>query len=383
MRLFVALMVVLATMIMADFYAFEDGILFTRSVTDGWVIPSGVKVISVDSDWWRIESSFGDWWKVVESSRLVYVGSELEKGNYTILSRSPVVFKNLDTGECFTKINEIWFAFVCKAPGKRVLRVPGESDATLFSSGGWKAVYRFDGSDLTFYAIVNTSVPISGDLYLVSGRYFERRENPRPVYKSMALEAPNFPKTEKLSERRVYEIGEVDLPSGENAVKVFESRVADTEKVYFASFYVGSSSGWVYPKFAIEMENTRSNGLGYPMPDGLVHVFKYDVPIGSFEFEGAPEGGNIRIIENSVTDMRVRETVLSSKKEKDGYVKTISIDYENYGDERTLTVKLYGRNLKYLSGDINPDEVADDFIVLKIDAENGKGSVKISLKSAW
>lgn len=383
MRWLVVLIAIFSVMILADFYAFEDGILFTKSVSDGWVIPRGVRVISVDSDWWRIENSSEDWWKVVESSRLVYVGSELEKGNYTILSKSPMVFKNLDTGECFTQVSGIWFAFKCKTPGRKVLRVPDESDATLFASGGWRAVYRFDGSDLTFYVVVNTTIPINGDLYLVSGSYFEKKENVRPVYKSVALEAPGFPKSEKFSERRVYEIGNVEIPSGENTIKVFEGRSFETERVYFASFYVGSSSGWIYPRFAIEMENTRSNGLGYPMPDGIVYVFKDDVPVGSFEFEGAPEGGKLRIIENSVTDLRVKQTVLSSKKEKDGYVKTIRIDYENYGDDRTLTIKLYGRNLKYLGGDISPDETAYDFMVLRIDANSGKGSVTVTLKSAW
>lgn len=384
MRWLVVFMIVLVSILMADFYAFEDGILFTKSVSDGWAVPNEVEVISVDSDWWRIEKPLNDWWKIVESSRLIYVGDKLEKGEYSILSRSPVVFKNLNMDECFIRINGVWFAFRCKTPGKSVLRVPSESMATLFASGGWKAIYRFDGLGLTFYAVVKTSVPVSGELYLVSGRYFEKKEeNARLVYKSMPLEAPNAPRTEKFSERRVYDIGDVDIPSGENTIKVFEGRVFETEKVYFVSFYIGLSSGWTYPRFAVEMENTRSNGLGYPMPDGLVHVFKNDIPIGSFEFEGAPEGGKLRIIENSVTDMRVKQTVLSSKKGKDGYTKIIRIDYENYGEERTLTVKLYGRNLKYLSGDIEPVEVADDFIVLKIDARNGKGSVTLNLRSAW
>ncbi len=95
MRWLVVFMIVLVSILMADFYAFEDGILFTKSVSDGWTVPNGVEVISVDSDWWRIEKPLNDWWKIVESSRLIYVGDKLEKGEYSILSRSPVVFKKL------------------------------------------------------------------------------------------------------------------------------------------------------------------------------------------------------------------------------------------------------------------------------------------------
>ncbi len=372
----------LPLLILADFYAFEDGILFSQDVSDGWIIPNGVKVISVDANWWRTESFGKSWWDVIENAKLEYVGKDLRSGKYTLLSKSPVVFKSALINECFTQIDGLWFSFQCKAPGKRILKIPEETTATLFSDGGWNAVYKFDDGILTFYALIKTSISMNGNLHLVSGKYFEAERSERSPFKALTS-TENVKPTQKTLERSVYDIGDVQLLEGENSIKVFEGRAIDQRRVYFASFSVGSSSDWIYPRFTVEIENTRDNGLGYPMPNGMVHVFKDGIPVGSFELEGSPAGGTIRILENEVFDLRVKQTVLSSKKEENGYLKKLKIDYENRGSERTVVIKIYGRNLKFMEGNLTPLEEADDFLTFKFDAQSGKSSFTLIVESSW
>ena len=376
MRIFAFLL--LATLSFSEFFLFNDSLIYETQVWDGWEVPNGAKLIFVDADSWSIEGGAKDWWDVIKRSKLEKI-DDLPSQDYSLVSTNPFVLKSSE--KCYTKLQSVWFEFVCEEPSGKILRMDGKADAYVLVRGSWSAVYHLEDDDLSFFAKVSTNVPIKGELYLINGSY--ERKKFVPVLRA-AKSAPEFSGIApvKVEERMVIRVGEAEIGKGESAVRVFEGRIREKEESYYAKFVVSSSSGWVKPRYSVSFENTRENGLGFPMPDGIVHVFSEGIPVGEFDLEGAPVGGKIRILENEVEDLRVRVRVLSSMKKEGKVLRKLRIEYENYGEERKLELKITGRGMKFEGGDIAPSEEADDYLVFSFEA-SGKGSFNVSVESDW
>jgi hypothetical protein len=378
MKRILAFLFVIPVVIFGEFFMFNDGMVYSTSVWDGWEIPEGVSVIYVDSDSWSVEKRAQNWWEILQKAKLDYVGN-LPRGEYTLLSRNPAIFKSGPS--CFAQLENEWFEFECSIPSKDLLRVSGKAEAFLHAEGGWEPFYILQDDDLTFFAKIISSVPISGGLFLISGDY-SKRKNVVALVRAAKMSEESGMETRKVQERRIFEVGEVNIPSGETTLKVFEGRVFNKKPVYFLSFYGGSSSDWMKPFYTVEIENTRSNGLGYPMPDGKVSAFEKGIPIGLFDLLGAPVGGKIRILESEVEDLRLRLVILSSMKRGEVVLKKARIDFENYGGDREVKVKITGKKMKFVGGDITPVEETDDYLVFTFSA-SGKGNVNINFENAW
>ena len=377
MRIF-SVFLLFAVLSFGEFFLFNDSLIYRTQVWDGWEIPSGARLIFVDSDSWAIEGGSKDWWDVVKRSKLERI-DDLPSLNYSLVSTNPFVLKSSE--KCYTKLQEVWFEFDCEEPTGKILRIDEKADAYVLVRGSWSAVYYLEDDDLSFFAKISTSVPIEGELYLVNGSY--GRKKFVPVLRA-AKSSPEFSGITpmKVEERMVIRVGDVEVGAGESTIRVFEGRVREKEESYYANFIVSSSSGWVKPRYSITFENTRENGLGFPMPDGIVHVFSEGIPIGEFDLEGAPAGGKIRILENEVEDLRVRLRVLSSMKKDGRVLRKLRIEYENYGEERELEIKIFGKGMKFKGGDIAPSEEADDYLIFSFET-SGKGSFTVSVESDW
>ncbi len=392
MRRLISCLILVSTLIFAgEAFFFQDVVVYETEVEDGYVLPDGVDVITTDADSWWIEDRKVNWNDIIRSSKLELV-DELPKGFYTLVNLNPPVLKRESDYFVFLSSAQRWFRF---KPGKiesgRILRAPDVSEAILVGPGTWKARYTFtDEKELTLNVFVRSPLMDEANVSLVTGNF---RKVERPILRSTRapVKMEGFKmEVEKVYERKVYSIGEIEGIKKGVWKKVFEGFVSDVKRFYTFSF--GVNSGNIFhakTRLVLEMENTAENGLGFPLPDGEVVIFKTSngrtVPVGTYEVEGANVGGVWRILEDETRDVTVNVKTISSRKNPMGkIVRKIEVEVENYKEDSvTVKITVLGRMMKLLSSDITPSEESANGIVFEFDVNPGTESFKFEIESRW
>lgn len=118
---------------------------------------------------------------------------------------------------------------------------------------------------------------VAGKVHRVSARY--------PEYRVMAAKAEAAPRVEEREffEYHIYEIKDLTTlkDKEEKQIRFVTPTTVKTRKIYI---YDGARRG-KNVEVKIEFENSKEAGLGIPLPEGKVRVYKEDVD-GSLEFAG-------------------------------------------------------------------------------------------------
>ncbi len=383
MRVYMLCALIASSIAIGGVFFFQDGVVFERDVSDMWKIPEGVDVLNVDADWWKVEESDFNWTNLLKSSELERCENPWDFGKLRILSMDPLVLSN--GKKCFSYLSSpgIWVSFDCpKMVQGKFLRVSSTSKALLFSEGGWRAIYELRDRELKFSAELSTRTPLADRFYLITGKFKGISEAPvyRALEKSMATGAP----VKKVAQRKVYEIGELSVPAGKTVEKLFSGTVKEIDEMFYSALSVRSSTDWTKARYTLVIENSEENGLGYPMPDGIVYVFEKGVPIGEFKLEGAQIGEKLRIVENESDEVKVKMTVSSSFRKEGKVLRNLVLSIRNLsGNDVKVLVKLLGSGMELLGTEITPLEKADDYITFKLRVPEGEKSFKISIKNDY
>ncbi len=381
MRL-VVILSLLSTLSLGGIFFFQDGVLFERDVEDMWKIPEGVEVLSVDAEWWKVQKQELDWTDVLRNSKLTRCENPWDFGDMNLLSESPLILSNGEKCFYFLESPGIWVMFDCpKVSLGRFLRVPKTSKALIFSRGGWKAMYKLEDGEITFSAELATEVPLSGDFNLVSGRFGKRQE---PIYRAEKVAAVAPVVVEKVSQRRIYHIGKLSVPSGRTVMRLFVGKPKEIDEIFLVVLPINSSTDWLKTRYTLVMENTKENGLGYPMPDGVVYAFEKGIPLGAFSLEGAQIGEKLKILENESEDVKVKLLVSSSKRRDGGVLRRLVLNLKNLSDKKVkVSVNLVGSKMELVESEIEPIEKAGDHMIFEIELSPGERRFELVIRSEY
>ncbi len=410
MLLFVIVFWIFASTLAINLYVFEDATLFWKELSDGYELPEDVNVTFVDgASWWVEEKKVPqDWIQVLKEVTLYpaekfdfekYFSKDLvemikNESKVKIVNFNPMILHfpgtnlyKVNLGE--TDTSSGWYYFFWDNVEKRILHLSQKSDVLLSCPGNWKAVYTFaDERELSLTVKIKSLCVDEGYVYLVTGKMYEKGRVAEDVLK-VTKSVSSAPVVEEAYERKIYEIGDVKgLISGTN-YKVFDALIRQVEKVYEITLPITRSVPYQKTLYTLRIENSRSNGLGFPLPDGEVIVFKTvgggSVPIGNFIVKGAVENGTVKIIENKSSDVLVKLSLLSSKKIDDRtYRKELKVEIRNYKDDEVkVEIVITGSMLNYVDGDFDPEEATSDYLRFLLDVESGVTTFKVVVDTSW
>ncbi len=374
-------------------YLFNDATVFWKEVSSDITLPDDVEVIYAQGGKWWIEDNRPNWQEIIRKVKLIKV-NDLPNEPLHFISSLPIIFRG-ESGKYYTYLSQGkgWYMFNWNGKVRRILRVSSSIKVLFACNGYWKAVYTFkDERELGMSIKLKSGCVDKGDVYLISGRMFERpqesvRDNSYTT-KTLAV-SPIAPDVSQMYEKQVFHIGDVEGMKSGAGVGVFDAMINEIGRKYELTFPIERTTSYQESMYVIYIKNDPYNGLGFYLPDGEVIVFKDtedgEVPIGSFKFEGGPKGDYVKIIENRTKDVEGKIVVVQSRKVSNTrYERKIKVVLKNLKDDDvTVRVILYGKDIDIISTDEDPTLKASDKVVYDVDVSPGEYSFNIILSSSW
>ncbi len=391
-RLTVLFLVFTAALILAEtVYIFKDATVFWKEIKSDYILDNGQRLVYAEGGNWYLERENANWEDVLKKASLQPV-KDLPQESLKLISTAPLILKS-EEGTHYVYMQSIkkWFSFSWNGSFETVLKVSSPLEALIACPGKWNAIYSLKNEkELSLTIKAFSACKDTGDVYVVTGNLQGEKTVEINIRSTKALSAaPPAPSALRAYERKVYKVGSMTGLNRGAGREIFKTGVKQIERVYLLEFPISGSSPFKEALYSLRFENTSKNGLGFPLPDGEVMVFKNVdgeyIPVGKFVFKGCDVGDFAQILENKTNSVLGSLTLLKNRKiSQDRFSRTLKVILKNLKKERVkVMVTLTGNMMELISSEIKPITSSSDKIVFMIDLKPGKMEFQLTLESGW
>ncbi len=221
-----------------------------------------------------------------------------------------------------------------------------------------------------------------------------RVEEPRPRYAKgeemafMAVAAPRF------EERRFFEYHLYDLkePTTIRSNEEKQIRFINPVKVKTKKTYIYDGSRYGKVKVKLEFENSKDAGLGIPLPEGKVRIYKRDKDgallfAGEDRIEHTPKDETVRLYIGDAFDIVGERKQVDVKRIADNVrEETYEISIRNHKSEK-VTVKVvehFGNYWEIVKANYNYEKKDANTIEVPLEiGKNGEKTLKYTVRYSW
>ncbi len=317
---------------------FEDHVVYEMEVRSGDRIPLGVEIISGDFDSLTVSFTRVNWGDILSRSKLK-IAEEVPLRRTVLLNLDPPVVEDTERVTLYVYSKGEWFEII--PPHDVFGEIEGEGRVDVRAPGTWKGVYRLEDRVLSLTVYVFSPFLQSATVFVSDGK-------------------------------RTLEIGEVQNINRGVWKRVFQSVVDFKE---YCRIRIGASSGIYRAERILEIENTRSNGLGWDLPDGKAIIEDPETGVISKEYNvhGSKEGGRLLV------DLGKCEGIYARSEFRGEDLRIVVVNSSGKLANLELIVETMGRILS--DSDPVPDRVSEDEIVFETEIDTGLNTFNLRFRS--
>jgi len=359
--------------------------------------PEGLRVMDVlhADEWFIVPGKRESWYEIMKNKKVKIV-KELDGLEGEVISLDPLVLKAENKAYLWNKIDKRWYIFEYETPVSTpdTLVVKAEKTVEILytTKGSWNVVYDMWEDGYFTARVTLPAIPVDeGNVFLISG-FFKKRDI-REIFtvkrsafieeKEKGIEEPM-----EIEETKVYSLGCLKGLSKGLGVSFGAGEIKKIENIYGFSFPVSSGSfGYRKTSFNKVARNTKENGLGFPIPSGVVRFHKkidnQDVIVSLGYVKDVPVGGDIVFSLGDSWDVRIKGELLKYEKYKTYAERMWKITIMNTKKEPVkVRIVVLGESLKLLNSSIECEKKADQ-LVFNLVVKPGEAYFDFKVQSRW